>query len=95
MREKFANAYDTLTNHMCAPLAVVCIVLLFTFGFALGFGLALLFAWVMMMIYNAIAGYFAWPTFSIWFWLGVEFVVQWLRTGKLPITVGGDKTKEE
>lgn len=94
MWEKICETYDALTYYMPSFLAVLCVVLLCIIGVGIGFGLAFLIPWIVMMIYNQIALLFNWPTFSIWFWFGVVVIVGWLRTGKFPISLNFKKEEK-
>lgn len=87
MWDNIVNVFDNLTDYMHPVLAVICMIFLAAIGFGIGFGLLLFLAWIIMLIYNTLAAMYNWPVFSIWFWLGVEIIVNWLRTGKLPITL--------
>lgn len=79
MIEKIVDAYYELADYMNGFLAVLLIILAVLVGLGIGFGISMGLAWVVMMVYNAIAFAVGWPTFPIWFWLGVLVVVAWLR----------------
>lgn len=85
MTEKIMNLYETLTDYMNGVLAVICTILLFILALGLAFGIIMLGAWILMMVYNVLAGALGWPTFSIWFWLGVEIIISWLKKGVIAV----------
>lgn len=87
MWDNAVKVFNNLTDYMHPVLAVICTIFLAAIGFGIGFGLLLFLAWILMLVYNVLAEIYNWPVFSIWFWLGVEIIVNWLRTGKLPISL--------
>lgn len=91
MWDKIKNCYETCTDYMPIFLAVICVIFFILLGLGLGFGLIVGFAWVLMSIYNILATTFNWPTFSIWFWVGAELIIGWIRTGKFPIRISNKK----
>lgn len=94
MWDNIVNVFDNLTDYMRPVLAVICMIFLVAIGLGIGLGILLLPAWIIMLVYNHLAAMYNWPVFSIWFWLGAEIVVHWLRTGKFPITLNL-KSKQE
>ena len=79
MWDNVVNVFNNLTDYMHPVLAVICVIFLAAIGLGIG--------WILMLVYNSLATMYNWPIFSIWFWLGVEVIVNWLRTGKLPISL--------
>lgn len=87
MWEKVMNCFEGLTYYVPTFIAVLLTILIVIVGLGIGFGISLGIAWITMMIYNVLANTFNWPIFSIWFWLGAEYVFGWIRKGFINITV--------
>ena len=81
MFERLYNLYDRLTYSMPNILAGICVFFCVVLGLGLGFGTVMLIAWILMLVYNAIAAAFNWPVFSIWVWFGIVCIINWLRGG--------------
>ena len=87
MWEKIVNCFEGLSDYVPTCVAVFLTILIVIVGLGIGFGISLGIAWITMMVYNVLANTFNWPIFSIWFWLGAEYVLGWIRKGFINITV--------
>lgn len=87
MWEKAMNCFEGLTYYVPTFIAVLLTILIGIVGLGIGFGISLGIAWITMMVYNVLANTFNWPVFSIWFWLGAEYVLKWIRKGFINIIV--------
>lgn len=79
MWSKLVDLFDNLSDSMPTFCAILICVIITLFGLGLGFGLTVVFAWIVMKVYNVLASTFDWPTFSIWFWVGAIYVIGWLK----------------
>lgn len=78
MKEAFSNLYYHLTDYTNAFVALIICIFCVIIGFAIGFGITLATAWILMSVYNAIGTNFNWPTFSIWVWAGIVYILGWI-----------------
>ena len=83
----FRRMYDGITDNFEGIVAFMLVILLTVVALGIAFGALILTAWVIMMVYNTLANTFNWPLFSIWFWAGAVFVLNWLRKGLVTIFV--------
>ena len=69
-----ANSYKKCDS--VAGLIAVTIGLIV--GLGIGFGIILFISWIFSLIWHEIAWNFNLPEFSLWFWFGIVFVINWL-----------------
>lgn len=89
MVEKIMNVYDGLSDYMNGFFAMLLTILIVLFSIGLGVGVIVLTGWVVMSVYNILAMTFNWPTFSIWFWIGAMFIINWLKKGIVSVKIKG------
>ncbi len=81
MKETLSNLYYRMSDCTSAFVAIIICIFCVIMGFALGLGITLATAWILMSVYNAIGANFNWPTFSIWVWAGIVYILGWIMRG--------------
>lgn len=92
MIEKIKDIFYSISDNYDTIIAVFLYILVVVLALGLVFGVLAFDGWILMFVYNALAGVFGWPIFSFWFWFCVPLVLGVLRKG---INVNVKKEKDD